>query len=62
VLRRQIGKHPSRVFTFRGEPIEQVNTKAWTGALKRAGIADFRWQRLEAHLCHLASPGRNTDA
>jgi integrase len=46
VLRRQIGKHPTRVFTFRGEPIEQVNTKAWTGALKRAGIADFRWHDL----------------
>lgn len=30
VLRKQIGKNPSRVFTFRGEPISQVNTKAWT--------------------------------
>lgn len=46
VLRRQIGKHPIRVFTFRGEPIQQVNTKAWTGALQRAGIADFRWHDL----------------
>jgi len=46
VLRRQIGKHPIRVFTFRGEPVQQVNTKAWTGALKRAGIADFRWHDL----------------
>jgi len=46
VLRRQIGKHPTRVFTFRGEPIAQVNTKAWTGALKRAGIEDFRWHDL----------------
>jgi len=43
VLRRQIGKHPSWVFTFRGEPIRQVNTKTWTSALKRAGIEDFKW-------------------
>ena len=46
VLRRQIGKHPSRVFTFRGEPIQQVNTKAWTFALARAGIEDFKWHDL----------------
>ena len=46
VLRRQIGKHPTRVFTFRGEPIVQVNTKAWTSALERAGIEDFRWHDL----------------
>lgn len=46
VLHKQIGKHPSRVFTFRGEPVGQVNTKAWTAALKRAGIEDFRWHDL----------------
>ena len=46
VLRRQIGKHPTRVFTFRGEPIVQVNTKAWMSALERAGIEDFRWHDL----------------
>ena len=46
VLRKQIGKHPTRVFTFRGEPISQVNTKAWTSALKRAGIEDFKWHDL----------------
>ena len=46
VLRKQIGKHPSRVFTFRGEPIKQVNTKAWTSALKRAGIENFKWHDL----------------
>ena len=39
-------KHATRVFTFRGEPINQVNTKAWTAALKRAGIDDFRWHDL----------------
>jgi integrase len=46
VLRKQLGKHPGRVFTFRGEPIGQVNTKAWTAALQRAGIEDFRWHDL----------------
>lgn len=46
VLTRQLGKHPTQVFTFRGQPIANVNTKAWTGALKRAGIEDFRWHDL----------------
>jgi integrase len=46
VLRKQIGKHPTRVFTFHGEPISQVNTKAWTKALQRAGIENFRWHDL----------------
>lgn len=46
VLTRQIGKHPERVFTFRGRPINQVNTKAWKAALKRAGIKQFRWHDL----------------
>jgi integrase len=46
VLRKQIGKHPTRVFTFRGELISQVNTKAWTSALKRAGIENFKWHDL----------------
>jgi integrase len=35
------------VFTYRGEPIaSQASTKAWTAALKRAGIEDFRWHDL----------------
>lgn len=64
VLRRQVGKHDTRVFTYqprvkdearlarRGKqrkpprPVEQVNTKAWKEALKRAGIKDFRWHDL----------------
>lgn len=46
VLRRQVGKHPTYVFTFRGNPITNVNTKAWTAALSRAGIEDFRWHDL----------------
>ncbi len=45
-LQRQTGKHTSRVFTFRGKPIHQANTRAWHKALKRAGIEDFRWHDL----------------
>ncbi|MBF0255318.1 MAG: site-specific integrase, partial [Gammaproteobacteria bacterium] len=46
MLRRQIGKHSTRVFSYKGKPINQVGTKAWRGALKRAGIKDFRWHDL----------------
>jgi integrase len=64
VLRRQVGKHDARVFTYQPSikdgaslarkgkqrkppcPIEQVNTKAWREALKRAGIKAFRWHDL----------------
>ena len=46
VLTKQIGKHQVRVFSFRGRPINQVNTKAWKQALKRAAIAEFRWHDL----------------
>ena len=46
--RQQVGTHPTHVFSFRfrGKPVQQVNTKAWQAALKRAGIADFRWHDL----------------
>jgi len=46
VLRRQAGMHPERVFTFRGRPVKEVNTKAWRLALERAGIKEFRWHDL----------------
>jgi integrase len=46
VLRRQVGKHPTRVFTYAGKPILNANTRAWREALKRAGIDDFRWHDL----------------
>src|SRR6267142_586024 len=41
-----MGKHPEVVFTYRGKPVTQVNTKAWRSALKTAGIVDFRWHDL----------------
>ena len=46
VLQRQLGKHPTRVFTYAGKPLMSANTKAWVRALKRAGIKDFRWHDL----------------
>ncbi len=46
VIREQIGKHSTRVFSFRGKPVRQVNTKAWRSALQRVGIENFRWHDL----------------
>jgi integrase len=46
VLRAQIGRHPVRVFTYDGNPIKQVSTRAWYSALARAGIQNFRWHDL----------------
>ncbi len=46
VLEKRKGDQPSHVFTYGGNPIVQVNTKAWHNAPQRAGIFDFRWHDL----------------
>lgn len=45
-LRRQVGKHLRYVFTYQGEPVANVYTKAFKAALQRAGIEDFKWHDL----------------
>lgn len=46
IIRQRLGEHPTHVFSFRGNPITQVSTKAWYAALEKAGIDDFRWHDL----------------
>jgi integrase len=46
LLQRQLGKHPTLVFTRAGHPISQLNTKSWRDAVARAGIQNFRWHDL----------------
>jgi len=58
IVRRQRGTHSTHVFSFRGKPIAQVSTKAWYGALKRAGTENFRWHDLRHYLPSLTMSGR----
>jgi integrase len=47
VLRAQLGQHLRCVFTYKGRPIRHaVTNHGWRTALRRAGIADFRWHDL----------------
>ncbi len=46
VLREQIGQHPTRVFTYEGNPVTRANNHAWRKATQRAGIDNFRWHDL----------------
>ncbi|MBI5279213.1 MAG: site-specific integrase [Burkholderiales bacterium] len=46
VLQKRIGQHSEYVFSYKGQPISNVSTKAWWAALERAGIEDFRWHDL----------------
>ena len=46
LIRAQLGRHHTHVFSYQGNPITQVSTKAWYAALERAGIKDFRWHDL----------------
>ena len=46
ILEKCKGDHPHHVFTYKGNPIGQCNTKSWRNALERAGISNFRWHDL----------------
>jgi integrase len=46
VLRKWQGRHPERVFIYRGEPITKAGGGAWRKAMARAGIEHFRWHDL----------------
>lgn len=46
VLRGCLGAHVQYVFTYAGEPVWQVNTKAWRAAVKKAELEPFRWHDL----------------
>lgn len=46
VIRKQIGRHQVRVFTYRGQPVARCNNHGWRTALRKAGINDFRWHDL----------------
>ena len=62
VIREQIGKHQKYVFSFRGKPVRQVNTKAWRAALQRVGHHRFPVARPAAYLGKLARAGRDAVA
>lgn len=46
VIRKQIGRQQQFVFSYKGNPVWQVNTKAWRKAVRKAGLQDFRWHDL----------------
>ncbi len=46
IVRRQMGKSLTHVFSYLGKPMVHFHRKAWCQALSRAGIENFRWHDL----------------
>ena len=42
IIRSQIGKHQTFVFTYKGRPVIKAGTKSWKHGLEKAGINNFR--------------------
>jgi hypothetical protein len=63
VLQDRLGAHPKFVFTYKGNSIEKCSTRAWSNALERAGIENFRWHDLgipgQVGMCKMGRVCRN---
>lgn len=46
VVNRQRGKHPDKVFTYRGQPLGGLNETSFKKQRKRAGLSDVRFHDL----------------
>ncbi len=46
IIKAELGKHPTNVFTYQGKTIKNANTRAFKKALARAGIESLRWHDL----------------
>ncbi|HPH07023.1 MAG TPA: site-specific integrase [Methylotenera sp.] len=46
VIQAQIGKHPTKIFTYRGKSVLDSNNSAFERAKVKAGIKNFRWHDL----------------
>jgi integrase len=46
VLREQQGQHPRWVFPYAGRAVRKARGTAWSAALQRSGIENFRWHDL----------------
>ena len=46
ILVSRKGMHKEFVFTYKGNQIQKCSTRAWSKALERAGIENFRWHDL----------------
>lgn len=43
IITKYQGKHPTRVFTYKGNPINTIENRTWKKCLARAGIENFKW-------------------
>lgn len=46
ILKKQLGKHTERAFTYRGKPIDDINGARFKKAAKDAGVPWLRWHDL----------------